>query len=124
MIETVKKDFNISKYIELRYNNLLIDNYSQTFEDYKIPDDATIDFNHYKYEGQYFIKIISGKTITVDLVEKDTMENVKAKIRNKEGIPSNLQTLMFEGKILEDNRTMEDYRIRNGSTLHLILKLR
>ena len=124
MIETVKKDFNISKYIELRYNNLLIDNYSLTFEDYKIPDDATIDFNHYKYEGQYFIKTISGKTITVDLVEKDTMENVKAKIRNKEGIPSNLQTLMFERKILEDNRTMEDYRIRNGSTLHLILKLR
>ena len=124
MIETVKKDFNISKYIELRYNNLLIDNYSLTFEDYKIPDDATIDFNHYKYEGQYFIKTISGKTITVDLVEKDTMENVKAKIRNKEGILSNLQTLMFEGKILEDNRTMEDYRIRNGSTLHLILKLR
>ena len=124
MIETVKKDFNISKYIELRYNNLLIDNYSLTFEDYKIPDDATIDFNHYKYEGQYFIKTISGKTITMDLVEKDTMENVKAKIRNKEGIPSNLQTLMFEGKILEDNRTMEDYRIRNGSTLHLILKLR
>ena len=46
MIEKIKKDFKIYPNIELRYNNLLIDNYNLTFKYYKIPDDSTINFIH------------------------------------------------------------------------------
>ena len=62
MIDSVKKDFPILKYITLRYNNLLIDNYYLTFEDYKIPDGSTIDFIHYKIGGKYSFETITGKT--------------------------------------------------------------
>ena len=61
MVELVKKDFDIFEHIELCYNNLLIDNYSLTFEDYKIHDDSTIVFEHYKYGGQCYIKNLFGK---------------------------------------------------------------
>jgi len=122
MIELVKKDFHILKHIELRYNNLLIDNYSLTFEDYKIPDDSIIVFDHYKYGGKYYIKTLTGKTKILYIEEKDTIEIVKSKIQKIEGIEQSQQKLFFEGKILEDNKTMEDYRIRNES--YLVLKLR
>ena len=62
MIETIKKDYNILEYILIRYNNLLIDNYYLTFEDYKIPDGSIIDFIHYKIGGKYSFETITGKT--------------------------------------------------------------
>ena len=121
MIDLVKKDFDIFNNIELRYNNLLIDNYSLTFEDYKIPDDSTIVFYQYKNGEQYYVKTLSGKTIIIDFEEKDTIGIVKAKIQKKEGIVQRLQRLIYKGQTLEDNRTIEDYGIRNGSTLYLVL---
>ena len=60
----------------------------------------------------------------LDLEEKNTIETDKAKIENKEGIIQGLQRLIFKGQTLEDNRTIEDYGIRNCSTLYLASMLR
>lgn len=73
---------------------------------------------------QLFVKTLTGKTVSIEVEEGESIEDVKAKIAEKEGIPPDQQRLIFGGQQLQDAKTLQDYDVGDDATLHLVLRLR
>ncbi|XP_042889936.1 polyubiquitin-B-like [Penaeus japonicus] len=71
-----------------------------------------------------YVKTLTGKTVTIEISPQDTVEVLKAKLEDKEGIPPDQQRIIHDGNQLEDGRTLDSYNIKSEAVLHLILRLR
>jgi ubiquitin len=98
---------------------------SKTLDDYDVGDDATLHLVLRLRGGmQLFVKTLTGKTVAIEVEEGESIEDVKAKISEKEGIPAEQQRLIFGGQQLQDAKTLDDYDVGDDATLHLVLRLR
>ena len=65
-----------------------------------------------------------GQTKTLEVESTESIEAIKSKIQDIEGIPADQQVLIYAGKRLEDNRNLSNYNIQEGNTIHLVLRMR
>ena len=100
--ETLKDDYSIQRW--------------STFQSFLRVEDRNVPI-------QIFINMFAGKKIALELKPSDCIENIKVKIHETEGIPLDGQRFIFNGKMLEDKRTLNDYQIGDGCTLHFVQRI-
>ena len=76
------------------------------------------------YAMQIFVKTQNGKNMAIDVEPEDTVGKLKEKIQEKEEVPVDQQRLVYGGKQLDDEATLQSYDIKNESTIHLVLRLK
>jgi ubiquitin len=72
---------------------------------------------------QIFVTTLRGAHIALEVEPTDCISHLKAKIQDKEGVPVREQRLVYGGKQLQDDATLQDYSIQKGSTIHLVLRV-
>ncbi|NP_001118081.1 ubiquitin-like protein [Oncorhynchus mykiss] len=106
-------------------NNISLSDDSKTLSDYGLHSGSKVMVLITEpVPIQVFLKNEKGQTHTYDVVPGETVTQFKAKVQNKEAVPANQQRLIHEGRQLEDGQKLENYNIRNQSTIYLTLRLR
>jgi ubiquitin C len=96
----------------------------RTLQDYNIQKESTLHLVLRLRGGmQIFVRTLTGKTMTFEVQANETMQDIKKKIADREGIPPDQQRLLFVGKELKDDTTLQDHGIQKESTIHLIMRL-
>jgi hypothetical protein len=72
---------------------------------------------------QIFVKLNSGKTVTLDVTVSDVVKTIKEMVQDKGGLPDKFQRLIFGGKQLEDERTLGDYNIQTENTIFEVCRM-
>ena len=95
---------------------------SRTLSDYNLSNESTI-FMFLRLRGgmKIFVKTPSNGTISIEVKPSDTIEHIKSKIQDMEGIPSNLHSLTLDGRHLDENHKIFDYSIKSESILNMEL---
>ena len=97
---------------------------SRCLSDYNIPKEATLLWvSRRRRSMKIFIKTVTGKTTTLEVEPSDSIEEVKTKIQDKDGIPADHQRLIFGGQQLKDGLCLSNCNVPKEATLYLVLRL-